>query len=129
MAAARAGDDDVGSAREEVDREMLIGGNGVEARLCQIDGRIRQRRNMILKKGPDDAAIRIADGSILDVGVNLGPAVPLLSRPGPDRAAFRRTRLPPLALVDEDGKPAQAKRASSLQDGSKHLLPRDLERN
>src|SRR5262249_51540290 len=76
MAAARAGDEDIGPARQEGDLELLAGRGGVEADLGEGDRRGGQGGNVALEEPPDDRSVLLSDGAILDVGVDLGPGVP-----------------------------------------------------
>ena len=54
MSAARAGDDDVGPARQEIDLELLVGRDGVEADLGEADRRIGEERDVASQELADD---------------------------------------------------------------------------
>ena len=59
--AARAGDDDVGPPGQEIDLELLVGGDRVEADLGQVDRRVGQEGNVALEEVADDRSVFLAD--------------------------------------------------------------------
>ena len=130
VAAARAGDDDVGAAGEEIDDELLVGGDRVEADLGQIDRRMARSRDVSRRKPRTMSRYSSPTVRSSMSGSISGPLCRATLTPRPVN-----TRHPVEGVawlcphVDEDREPADLERSVVSGAEIEHLLARGLERN